>query len=65
MSPEITIDYINWRGERRKRQIVVCEFVFGTMMPWHPKPGWMVRAIDVEKGEERLFALTGIKEWIE
>ena len=61
----VSIDYVNWRGERRVRSVVVREFVFGTMPPWHPAPCWMIRATDVELGEDRMFAMSGLVGWSE
>jgi predicted DNA-binding transcriptional regulator YafY len=55
----IRIDYTNWRGERRERIIEPSEVWFGAT-PHHPEPQWFLRALDVEKGEDRDFALRDI-----
>jgi len=50
------ITYRNWRGVIAQRRIVPISFRFGTT-EWHPEPGWLMRAWDVDKGAEREFAL--------
>lgn len=58
----VTIDYTNWRGERSERIIIPLEIVFESNQ-WHPEPQWLLRAWDVEKKAERLFALQTIHSW--
>jgi hypothetical protein len=55
----ITIDYTNWRGERRVREIVPLRIFFGSN-EWHKEPQWLLEANDPEDGETKTFALTGI-----
>jgi predicted DNA-binding transcriptional regulator YafY len=59
----VTIDYTNWRGERRLRTIKPIEIEF-THNEWHKVDQWLLRAKDMEKGEVRYFALTGIHAWM-
>lgn len=59
---EVVIDYTNWRGERAGRRILPLDLVFQAT-EWHPKEQWLLRAIDVEKGDERLFAVADIHSW--
>ena len=58
MTP-LRIDYTNWRGERRIRVIQPLSVSFG-VTEHHSQPQWLLRAIDVEKGEERDFAMLRI-----
>jgi predicted DNA-binding transcriptional regulator YafY len=58
----ITIDYTNHRGERRDRRIKPVDIYFGSTA-YHPEPGWLLRAMDVEKGALRDFSLADIHKW--
>lgn len=58
----VIIDYTNWRGERRLRIIRPIELEF-THNEWHKTDQWLLRAKDMETGEVRSFALTGIHAW--
>lgn len=52
--------YTNWRGETRERVINPIKYWFGKT-EFHPKPQWFVKAIDLEKNEERDFALNELR----
>lgn len=54
----ITLTYTNWRGETAERTIIPQRLWFGSTQ-WHPEPGWLLAAIDMEKDAERDFALLG------
>jgi predicted DNA-binding transcriptional regulator YafY len=56
----ITFTYRNWRGETSERTAVPIELWFGHS-EWHPNDQWFMRATDIEKGDERDFALADIK----
>lgn len=62
----VTIDYTNWRGERRTRRIKPIRFYYGEVS-WHPGPQWLVDAIDLDRpdGDDRVrtFAMSGIHGW--
>lgn len=58
---EITIDYTNWKNITCVRRIRPIDIWFG-VSEWHTGEQWFLKAIDVEKNEERDFALLGIKE---
>lgn len=59
----VTIDYTNWRGERRERRVVPREIWFG-LSPYHPdRCRWFLSALDTEMGEERSFAMDSIHSW--
>lgn len=57
------IIYTNWRGETSERSIVPIKIWFGSTK-WHNGKQWFIRALDVEKNEERDFALKDIKKWV-
>lgn len=55
----ITFSYKNWRGETSRRTVRPMELWFGSS-EWHPQEQWFLHAMDLEKGEERDFALVDI-----
>ncbi len=55
---EQTITYTNWRGETAQRRIVPERLWYG-VTEWHPEPGWLLDATDLDKRERRVFALSG------
>lgn len=58
----VMIDYTNWRGIRRKRVVVPVAITFEGSV-WHPERQWLLKARDVEKGDERFFAMKDIHSW--
>lgn len=58
----VVIDYTNWRGERSTRRIIPKQLLFQATT-WHPDEQWLIRALDLDKGEARLFALSGVHSW--
>lgn len=58
----VRIDYTNWRGERGWRNILPLRLYFGEVS-WHPGPQWLLQAIDLDKGQERTFAMAQVHEW--
>lgn len=59
---EVLIDYTNWRGERSTRRIRSLRLVFENN-EWHPETQWLLEAVDLDKGAERSFAMSGIHSW--
>lgn len=57
----ISFTYTNHRGEKRRRRVEPFAIFFGTEPPWHPQPGWLMKALDVESGELRTFAVENIE----
>jgi hypothetical protein len=51
-----TLTYTNYRGETAERVIEPKSIWFGAT-EWHRNPQWFVRALDIDKGEMRDFAL--------
>lgn len=60
----ISIDYTNWQGERRIRKIEPIQIYFGSNK-FHPKDQWLLEALDIQKNENRTFALNMIHEFLE
>lgn len=58
----VTIDYTNWRGERRTRNIKPVEIEWGATK-WHPVNQWLLRAKDMEDGQVKMFAMSEIHSW--
>ncbi|WP_342629782.1 hypothetical protein AAC691_08925 [Nguyenibacter vanlangensis] len=48
--------YKNWQGIVAERTAEFEALLF-TSNEWHRTPQWLVKAIDLDKGEVRLFAL--------
>lgn len=61
---EVIIDYTNWRGERGLRTIHPVEMFFG-INEFHPGEQWLLKAIDMDKNAERVFAMKDIHSWKE
>jgi hypothetical protein len=57
----VVIDYTNWRNVRAVRRIHPLEIRFGTS-PWHTEQ-WLLRAVDMDSGSVREFALQDIQSW--
>ena len=58
----IKIDYTNWKGERRIRQIEPNHMWFGST-EWHPSHQWLLRARDMEDMNVKDFAMAGLHGW--
>jgi hypothetical protein len=58
------IDYTNWRGERRTRTVLPTHFWYGKT-EYHPVEGQLMTAVDLDSGEMRTFALSGIHSWVD
>ena len=67
----VAILYTNWRGETAVRRIRIDFIAHGNEAlgfgwgsnEWHPEDQMLLSALDVDKGERRTFALSGIKAW--
>ena len=59
---EVNILYTNWKGITRWRKIIPLNIEFKATN-WHKDKQWILNAIDIEKNEERGFAIMDIKEW--
>lgn len=55
----LIVDYTNWRHERRTRPIRPMTVWFGEN-DYHEGPQWFLKAVDLEDGEVKDFALSGM-----
>ncbi len=64
MSRCVKITYANWRGETSERVIGPAEggLAWGCN-PWRAEKQWLLPTLDVAQDEQRVFALSGIREW--
>lgn len=58
----VQIVYTNYRNETAPRTIIPERIWFGSTS-WHPEPQWLLDALDLEKDEQRSFAVADIKAW--
>ncbi len=59
---KVTIDYTNWRKERRMREIIPTSIAYAETNH-HPGMQWLLFAIDVEDGKTKQFAMKDIHSW--
>lgn len=59
----VSIDYTNWKGNRAVRRILPRWITFGTTEHHPGPPQWFIIARDLEKNEDRTFALKDIHSW--
>lgn len=59
---EVLIDYTNWRGERAMRRVRPLTIRFEAT-EWHEEVQWLMRAVDLERGSTRDFAIKDIHSW--
>lgn len=62
MEREAYILYTNHRGEKSWRHIDNLSVYFGTT-EWHRDPQYLLLARDLDKNENRSFAMKNIHEW--
>ncbi|WP_287176466.1 hypothetical protein [Mesorhizobium sp.] len=58
---ELQFAYTNHRGESGRRRVVPIRVWFGSTN-WHPTQQWFLRALDLDKDEERDFAFADVRE---
>lgn len=56
----LEILYKNWRGEESVRKIIPKSVRYDSTK-WHPEPQWLLLAFDLDKKEEREFAMKDFK----
>lgn len=54
--PGFAFDYTNYKGETSIRKAVPLEVFLGET-EWHPGQQWLLRAFDLDKKTERVFAM--------
>ncbi len=60
LTEEVDFEYTNWEGRKSLRRARPISIRFGKS-EWHPKPQWLMRAFDLDKGEEREFAMVDME----
>lgn len=55
----VEVDYTNWRGIRSTRKILPIRIFFGSN-EFHTESQWLLEALDIERQENRTFALKNI-----
>jgi len=58
-APILQFEYTNWKGETSLRKVIPYKFWFGST-EFHKEEQWMLHAYDIDKGEERNFALKDV-----
>ena len=58
----VSIVYTNWKNVTATRTIRPIEIWYGST-EYHTSEQWLLRALDIEKNEERNFAMQDIKSW--
>ena len=62
-APELKFEYTNWEGKKATRRVRPIEIWYGKT-EWHPKSQWLLRAMDLDKNEERNFAVKDILKFL-
>jgi len=63
MDTSIHILYKNWKNEVTERHIEPIQIWYGST-EWHKEDQWLLKALDLDKNEERHFALKDVIEWL-
>ena len=63
MEKALKFEYVNWEGKRAVRRVKPIKIWFGKTQ-WHPKNGWLLKALDLDKNEKRDFALKDIIKFL-
>jgi hypothetical protein len=58
----VSIDYTNWKGERRERHIMPLMVWFG-LSKYHQGAQWFMKALDLEDGQRKDFAMKDVHRW--
>ena len=59
----LNFEYVNWKKKKAVRTVKPIEVWYGKTK-WHPKSQWFLKAIDLDKKEERDFALKDIIKFL-
>jgi len=59
---DVLINYTNWRGERRWRQVRPIRIAY-EKSKWHSQTQWIMHAFDCETETNREFSMMNIHEW--
>jgi len=53
---ELRFGYTNWQGRNSERRVRPISVRYG-QSKWHPRDGWLMLALDLDKNEEREFSM--------
>jgi len=59
----LRFEYKNWQGQTAVRTVMPIEVWYGKT-EFHPDKQWFLRAMDVDKAEERNFAVRDIIKFL-
>ncbi|OGM12777.1 hypothetical protein A3A76_00770 [Candidatus Woesebacteria bacterium RIFCSPLOWO2_01_FULL_39_23] len=59
----LKFEYTNWQSEVAIRRVQPVKLWYGKTQ-WHPKEQWFLKALDLEKNEERNFAVKDIIKFL-
>ncbi len=59
----LKFEYVNWEKKKAVRAVKPIKVWYGKT-EWHPKNQWFLKALDLEKNEERDFALKDIAKFL-
>ena len=62
-SPKLKFRYKNWEDKTAVRNVEPIKIWYGKTK-WHPKRQWFLKAIDLDKNEERDFALRDLIKFL-
>lgn len=57
----IQFNYINWRGLGDIRKVLINEIYYGSN-EYHPNPQFLMKAYDLDKNVERIFAMSDMSD---
>lgn len=63
MEKELKFKYKNWEGKTAIRRVKPIEIWYGKT-EWHKEEQWLLKAMDLDKGEERDFAVRDILKFL-
>jgi len=61
--PPLVFKYKNWEGKNAVRKVEPIKIWFGKTQ-WHPRNQWFLKAKDLDKNEERDFALRDVVKFL-
>jgi predicted DNA-binding transcriptional regulator YafY len=59
----LKFEYVNWEGKKAVRKVEPIKIWYGKTQ-WHPKKQWFLKALDLDKNEERDFAIKDIIKFL-
>jgi len=63
MQKALKFKYKNWENKIAIRTVRPIKIWFGKTQ-WHPKEGWLLKALDLDKNEERDFSVKDIIKFL-